>query len=291
VITASRRHLIALFALISLAAIVWFSMLRTRHRVDQDFQRRQSAFTEMNQAAEQSTLSTLSADPQPVIATLRQTSILTTEGTSVPDDVAVSLVESIARGLTLRYAHSPGAYVKWMNSSGHRMWRKEEMIPFGWDLDATAKHYLGDAVQGIGTGEAELPGIMAESDRRNRGASKITKISNRPDDWELSIKRVTPQDHSWPDLPGKIGRAVAAGATLCTVKTWWAVDSKFADAFEKHRGTYVAFVATSVECGDGKRRSLYWAYIYDQERAVWTCSNVAMVLDPKDGAQCTRFEF
>lgn len=286
----SLKLTLACAALGTVIGVAWWGLRRSHAMVDADLIKRQSSFQSMHDVASAARLLPVPSEPGPLSDAVHQALRIGCKDDQIPDDVTASLASTFARTISLRYAHPPAEYVQWMIAGGARLWKKDEVAKFGWDLDATARHYLGDAATGFESGEAQLPLIMAESDRRGGGASRITRISLTAEGWEAAIKRVTPEDPAWPEIPGKIGKAVADGATIASVKTWWAADWKFTKAFDKHGSTYAAFIAGAVECADGKRRNVYLAYVYDVERAVWTCSNIAVVLDAGAKDSGVRFE-
>lgn len=281
---------LAFAAISAIAFVAHWGWRRSHSAIDADLLQRHTSFQSMHTRASEVQLVAVSPDPRALTDVIRQSLQLNGSLDQIPTDITSSLASTFAKTLSLRYAHPPADYVQWMLTSGERIWQKEEVAKFGWDLDATAKHYLGNTATSFDGAQTQLPQIMAESDRRNSGSSRIVRISLHADHWEAAVKRVTPEDPNWPDIPGKIGKAVANGATIASVKTWWAVDSQFKHAFNKHGSTYAAFIAGVVECADGKRRSVYWAFVYDVERAVWTCSNIAVVLDPNAKENAVRFE-
>ncbi|MBU6412558.1 MAG: hypothetical protein KGS45_03725 [Planctomycetes bacterium] len=289
---ASPRKIvpIVLFVAILLAAGLW-RVQKTHREVDQDAVRREQIISEMISASKTVRLIPLSSESSEVASAVNTSAIAAGVLANVPSDISGDLAHTFVRDVTLRFTASPEQYISAQTDVGHRIWSREGAAKLGWDLDAASKHYLGEANTTTTFIASSLPLIMAESDRRNDGASKITKVPIRAEDWEIVIKRVTPEDPSSPDIPGKIGRAAFAGATAFSMRTWWEVDVSFRKAFDAQREAYIAFVAGVVECADGKRRNIYWCYLYDQEKAVWCCAAIGVVVDPKDQSLFTRFEF
>jgi hypothetical protein len=293
-LTLSRttQGTIAGVVLLGVAVAAWFSLHRSHAVVDADTQRRRVIVQDMLLSTAYARLEPIAPEPEKLQAILMQAMIPAhiDQNEGIPKVVGATLASTFAQSISLRYACGPTEYVAWAFGRGDRVWRQEEMLKFGWDLDETAKHYLGDAEPKFHDPKMQLPRIMAEADRRNKGQSRIVRVAADAKDWEISIKRVTPTDPDGPEIPGKIGRAIANGATLCIVHSWWAGTS-LADVFEKHGETYVAYIAAPIECADGTRHSAYWSYVYDMDRGMWTGPSVGIVLDPQEKINCIRFEF
>jgi len=285
-----KTGLIVLFVAIVLAAGLW-RIQKSHRQADQDAVRREQIVSEMISASDALELIPLSTGSPEVMSVVKKSALAAGVLADVPSDISGDLARTFVRDITLRFTASPEQYISAQTAVGHRVWSRDEAAKLGWDLDAASKHYLGETKSTNTFDATLLPLIMTESDRRNGGASKITKVSSRAADWEIAIKRATPEDPSSPEIPGKIGTAISAGALAFSMRTWWDVDVSFRKAFDAHREAYVAFIAGVVECADGRRRNMYWCYVFDQEKSLWCCAAIGVVVDPKDRSLFTRFEF